>query len=423
MVDYRVYSTRHHAILMKNNLVAEGGPRELALLMPEIARSVITSIEFAERGLLRTAPVVAPGPARLLEAPAAQEVSVGIDPAGPAVAAVGPMVETPDAAEAALPMSAYDPALGAASFVDPRAEAADEERERARALDEVYRQRLEDREAPASEPTADGLMRADEAAPVVQPDAPEAHLVSPTPELAPLALPSLTLRTEPEPRQMDPVETAPYAWQRDAKVGAAGDEIGRTVATVAKPTIGAPGLDTPGEERVAGSEPPLRPIDLTSQAAAREAYDASRELPPTDVAGRIVMLEQAAILDPVSADYAKSLALNYYKAGRYGRCIESSLRAAELAPSDSIVRTILGSAYFEKGRFDEALAAHEAALELDASNLYSRFNVALTLQAQGSSRALGAWREYLDLSVGVEAQEDNRIRARTYYDDLKAGSR
>lgn len=435
MLDYQVYSTRLGGVVMKNTDVRTASLRDMALLIPDIARSILTGIEVAEQ---QTGPSMTSAAASGTQLLAEPEMS-------------SLRKETPDEPGPSSP--AVRPARNS------RAAEAAAERERARRLEEAHREavaRAADSaaeseieapagtgtapiEAPASpeastrvvaestgasdETAAKGDQHSSPAASAKHGTAPtrprptELAMVSPTNELAPVEPPKQATPSrsrvdlqpvsrgtgEPEPESEPESESAPEQPEPRA---------------APSPAEAAP--DSPPAVETPMPEPS---IDLTSKEAARKAYEKSRALPPEDTAARIGLLEQAVVLDPTEIDYAKSLALTYYKAARYNDCIEASRKAAALAPEDSIVLTILGSALFETGRFEEARATHVRALDLDPSNLYSRFNLALTLQALGSPRALAAWSEYLELSEGVAAQADNRRRALQYYDDLKAATR
>jgi tetratricopeptide (TPR) repeat protein len=101
-------------------------------------------------------------------------------------------------------------------------------------------------------------------------------------------------------------------------------------------------------------------------------------------------------------------------------CIESGLEAVKRRPNDSILHTLLGSAHFESGQYEDAREAQEKALQVDPNNLYSRYNLALTLQALGSPKALQAWEEYLQKSDGVAEQATYRAKAVEYHEKLKS---
>lgn len=403
MLDYRVYSSRLGAIITKNNDVRTGSLRDMALIIPDLGKAMLAAIDYAED---QESPVVDSGAedrTELLAGP--QPLAGGNDGGAPAEVTVQEPVRP----------------------ADPRAEAAAEERERVRRLEEAHRAALTQSSAAVvvppvaadrvNESGSEGVEseKPEETAPESptsrRPRPTELAMVSPIQELAPVESPGdaapSTARVSLEPvRRPDSAS--------DSGATPAGDEVAIEENYFAKSD------PEPAPVSVEGSE---APIDMTSREAAREAYEKSRSLPPQDAVARIGLLEQAAVLDPTETEYAKSLALAYYKAGRYKDCIEASRKAAKLAPEDSIIQTILGSALFESGRFEEARNAHERSLELDPSNLYARFNLALTLQALGSPRALAAWGEFLELSKGVAAQAQNRERALQYYDDLKAATR
>lgn len=397
MLDYQVYSSRLGGIVTKNNDIRTGSLRDMALLIPDLAQAMLAAIDYAEDQATPSLTNISADRTQLL---AEQESHPGLGVENGEDEVSIKRDETP---------------------ADPRAAAAAAERERARRLEEAHREALDDetevaetlkkeekveiseRESPIRTPI--------EVSPPHGPRPTELSMVSPSAELAPVKA-----SREASPSKMR-VNLQPV---RQGDSSAAADSV--PSKDDGERATGEPAESLPEESSIT-LQAPDTPIDLTSRDAAREAYAKSRTLPPEDSVARIGLLEQAVVLDPTEVDYAKALALAYYKTGRYKDCIEASRKAAELTPGDSIIHTILGSAFFESGRFEEARKAHTRSLELDSSNLYGRFNLALTLQALGSPRALAAWSEFLELSEDVGAQAQNRERALQYYDDLKAATR
>lgn len=167
------------------------------------------------------------------------------------------------------------------------------------------------------------------------------------------------------------------------------------------------------------SPAPSAAVSDANREAAKEAYKKAT-VNPVGSSKRIEELKKAVALDPTVGDYKKSLAMSYYFAKDYPKSIETCHSAISLMPKDSLLYTLLGSAHFESQQWAEAREAQEHALKIDPENLYSRFNLALTLQAQGSPDAVGAWEDYIKRSEGNEDQKSNRERAQEYLKELKA---
>ena len=96
-----------------------------------------------------------------------------------------------------------------------------------------------------------------------------------------------------------------------------------------------------------------------------------------------------------AAEAAKMLAGIYVTMGETERAIESLRSFVELRPSSDAARVRLGELYYSEGRYDEALAQYEKAVELnpDAGNRYALGQV--YLQTGDFSRAEGQFMKVL----------------------------
>jgi Flp pilus assembly protein TadD len=80
-------------------------------------------------------------------------------------------------------------------------------------------------------------------------------------------------------------------------------------------------------------------------------------------------------------------------------------RARELEPDKGSVREALGRAYFSSGRFTEAGAEFERAIDLDPVNDYAHFGLGLARLRMGDD--VGA-RRHLKLAVAMRPLEEYR---------------
>lgn len=222
----------------------------------------------------------------------------------------------------------------------------------------------------------------------------------PTPAVTPMVTPAPTPRATPEPTPMATPSLTPEP--------------------TPEPTPIATPEPTP-EVTPAPTEAPkaLPGVSDADRQAAREAYQEAMTF-AVGSPERIERLRRSVTLDPTVGETKKALAMAYYFAQDYPRSVETCRAAIALLPEDSLLYTLLGSAYFESKQWDEARQAQERALEIDPNNLYSRFNLALTLQAQGSPKAAEAWQDYLKRSEGDANQTANRARAQEYLKELQS---
>jgi TolB-like protein/DNA-binding winged helix-turn-helix (wHTH) protein/Flp pilus assembly protein TadD len=92
---------------------------------------------------------------------------------------------------------------------------------------------------------------------------------------------------------------------------------------------------------------------------------------------------QALKLDPLNLMINSWVALRYYLAHNYDAAIEQGRNAVELDPNFAAAHLILGEAYVQKGRYDEALIELQAAARLSGGNPLYLAQVAVANAAAG----------------------------------------
>jgi len=86
-------------------------------------------------------------------------------------------------------------------------------------------------------------------------------------------------------------------------------------------------------------------------------------------------------------------------------------RARALAPEQASVSEALGRAYYEAGRFGDARVAFAKVLEIDPTNDYAHFGLALCLSRAGEQvLAAGHLRLALAMRPGIPAYEEALAR-------------
>ena len=83
-------------------------------------------------------------------------------------------------------------------------------------------------------------------------------------------------------------------------------------------------------------------------------------------------------------------------------------QARDLEPTKASIRESLARAYYSSGRPDDARAEFEATLEIDPSNDYAHFGLALSLERIGQ---LASARGHAKLAVAMRPQDENYRRA------------
>jgi len=80
---------------------------------------------------------------------------------------------------------------------------------------------------------------------------------------------------------------------------------------------------------------------------------------------QIPLTPTSASTPTLSASEHVALGMEYYEQGKYDEAIAEFQRAIELDPDSSESHRNLGAAYLEQGKLDEAVASYEKAIELD----------------------------------------------------------
>src|SRR5262249_15121845 len=96
------------------------------------------------------------------------------------------------------------------------------------------------------------------------------------------------------------------------------------------------------------------------------------------------LIRKALELEPENGYYIDSLGWAYYQQGRYGDAVRELRRAVELTrdKEDAVIYDHLGEAYLKMGDEPSALAAWEKSLTLDPTNDSVRQKVQLSRQRQ-----------------------------------------
>jgi Flp pilus assembly protein TadD len=96
------------------------------------------------------------------------------------------------------------------------------------------------------------------------------------------------------------------------------------------------------------------------------------------------LIQKALELEPENGYYIDSLGWAYYQQGRYSDAVRELRRAVELTrgKEDAVIYDHLGEAYLKAGDEPAALSAWEKALELDPTNESVRQKVLKTRQRQ-----------------------------------------
>jgi tetratricopeptide (TPR) repeat protein len=79
----------------------------------------------------------------------------------------------------------------------------------------------------------------------------------------------------------------------------------------------------------------------------------------------VQMIKRALDLDPQNGYFVDSLGWAYYQQGRYPEALTELQRAVSLAKEDPVILDHLADAYIKNGRTEEAVATWERALKAD----------------------------------------------------------
>jgi tetratricopeptide (TPR) repeat protein len=111
--------------------------------------------------------------------------------------------------------------------------------------------------------------------------------------------------------------------------------------------------------------------------------------------------------DPRNADLLTSVGNVYYDAQQYPIAVDYYDRALKTRPSDSAVRTDMGTAYWYMGNADAAITEFNKALTYDPNKPNTLFNLGL-VKLQGKKDTVGAvadWEKLLTANPNYEAKD------------------
>jgi tetratricopeptide (TPR) repeat protein len=111
--------------------------------------------------------------------------------------------------------------------------------------------------------------------------------------------------------------------------------------------------------------------------------------------------------DPRNADLLTSVGNVYYDAQQYPIAVDYYDRALKTRPSDSAVRTDMGTAYWYMGNVDAAITEFNKALTYDPNKPNTLFNLGL-VKLQGKKDTVGAvadWEKLLAANPNYEAKD------------------
>lgn len=135
---------------------------------------------------------------------------------------------------------------------------------------------------------------------------------------------------------------------------------------------------------------------------------------PADSPERARRLEEALRLDPNNTEILALAARTHLVQGEFDKALEECRRALRLAPDDSVIYTLLGCIYQYRGDSLEAAAAQERALELDDTNYFAQYNLALALWELDRARARTAFQRFIDMAETIPDQRNFVDEARSY---------
>jgi tetratricopeptide (TPR) repeat protein len=127
--------------------------------------------------------------------------------------------------------------------------------------------------------------------------------------------------------------------------------------------------------------------------------------PPIDSAAVIQQMEDMAAQNPKDADIRLKLANFLYDQKQYSKAIEWYERALELDPKNVNARTDLGTAYFYKGRPQDALREYDKSLAINPQHEPTLVN-AIVVNLQGThdlAAAQKAWDRLHNLNPNNKA--------------------
>lgn len=104
--------------------------------------------------------------------------------------------------------------------------------------------------------------------------------------------------------------------------------------------------------------------------------------------------------------------------GRAHDAVAPLERARDLEPAKASIREVLGRAYFRAGRFRDAESEFLAAVDIDPTNDYAHFGVALCLERLGRPTEA---RGHLKLAVAMAPASEDYRRALERLDAVTHG--
>lgn len=296
---------------------------------------------------------------------------------------------------------------------------------------------------PAEAPPSTSTSQAPAETPAPEPEREE------TPAPAVAAAPEPTPEPEPPPAAPEPAPDAEPAAPAPAVSTAAPEPAPEpepapaSTAAASAPSPATPAPAAPAESEIADALPPpaggtldegiaqaRRRLEEAIRAAApgggsqatdtAEATRLMREAVqyPADSPLRAQTLERALALDPLNADILALAARAHVAQDQDDEAIDECLLALHQRPEDSVMYTILGSIHHDQNDFFDAVAAQERALEIDPSNHFAQYNLALSLWQLDQQRAAEAFRRFIDMAEAIPEQRVFVERARTYLEQV-----
>lgn len=175
---------------------------------------------------------------------------------------------------------------------------------------------------------------------------------------------------------------------------------------------------TPSARPTPQPEPTAAPTEPAAAAMYQQALSA-----PAGSPERLNMLKKAVKLAPGEVQYRRVLASAYYRRNKYAESIEQCDAALQIAPGESLVLTIKGSALLELDQHPSALHVFEQAIEGDPTNYWARYNRALTLtRMERTEAAIEAWESYLSKAEGDVEQASWLEQARRILSRLRSSA-
>jgi Flp pilus assembly protein TadD len=155
----------------------------------------------------------------------------------------------------------------------------------------------------------------------------------------------------------------------------------------------------PASAGTSGASDAVTPSSGTPAQASgsAEAGATGRALPPghpsLETAAQMKDLEEQASRNPTDPDPPRKLANLFYDQHMFEQAVTWYQRALTLSPNDVSARTDLGTAYFNLGRFADALAEYNQSLKIDPTHEPTMYNI-IVVNLEGThdlKAARAAW--------------------------------